>query len=60
VMQSIPTTLEGAAKWPLQLQALRLESVSGFKHMQQRVAKYVHEVMPTEEEAIASEVRRFF
>lgn len=56
-MQKIPTTLEDAAEWPLRADALRLESPVAYKHLLSRVVKYVHEVMPSDEEAIANEVR---
>ena len=59
LMQKIPTTLEDAAQWPVRIDALRLESPAAYKHLLSRVVKYVHEVMPSDEEAIANEVRGF-
>ena len=58
LMQKIPTTLEGAGQWPLRLEALRLDTPKQYEQLRQRVAKYVNEVMPSDEEAIAEEVRR--
>ena len=57
-MKKIPTTLESAAQWPLRLDALRLDSQRQYEQLRQRVAKYVAEMMPTEQDAIAEEVRR--
>ena len=57
LMQKIPTTLEDAAEWPLRADALRLDSPVAYKQLLSRVVKYVHEVITSDEEAIANEVR---
>lgn len=56
-MKRIPTSLESAGHWPLKLEALNLDSQSTYQHLLRRVAKYVTEVLPQDEDAIAHEVR---
>lgn len=50
-------SINDAAAWPLQMQPLKLEDANSYKNMQSRVAKYVSEVLPEDEETIAREVR---
>jgi hypothetical protein len=56
-MKRIPKTIEDCKAWPLDVAALHLEQKERYNGLHKRIAKYVHEVMPVDEEAIASSVR---
>lgn len=56
LMKRIPKTLDACKAWPLQLRALRLNQPERKQGLHKRVAKYIHEVMPEDEDEIAGTV----
>lgn len=50
-------SVRDAAAWPLRLEALNLGVCASYDNVHSRIVKYVSEVLPEDEDAIAREVR---
>jgi hypothetical protein len=58
-MRQIPATIDTCEEFPLDLNMLRLHDQDQYRNCHAKVVKYVHDVMPEDEEEIAAQVPVF-